>query len=802
MRTAAGNWAWTGLSRLLAATLAALCALGLTLAIAPPAHATIVYNNVGAFDEGTKYPLGVAVDQSNDHVYVANYYFGDPGIFEFDSSGSPVLPGPFAAGLTFAGVAVDPVNRNVYGYNAETQEIATFEPLGSELTPFTVSGGKYAFVQIATDSAGDVYYPSQAENTVQEFSPSGLLLNTFSGSSVGAFSAPQGVAVDSSGDVFVVDAGNGRVVEIAGSSGQTDPNGAQSVLDSGGSQDVAVDPVSGEVFVLDLGASGYHVLAYHTGETTPFADFGLGTIGSGQLPDHLAVDHKTGDVYVSDTGHERVWIFEPVLAPLASTEPATGVSGAEATLNGTVNPEGTQTSYHFEYGTSTGYGTSVPVPDAALGAGTQPIKVSRLLSGLEGSTTYHFRAVASTSGGVVIDGGDESFTTSAVVPLVVGESVSGVTRSDAELQALVNPERQETTYRFEYATNPQLTGATVLGNGAIPAEGQGVPVGPVDLGGGLQPGATYYYRVVAEDATGSVDGPLQSFTTIGKPLVNTGEAGSVARTSAMLSGTVNPVGAASSYRFVYIDQARYEAALAQGASDPYADGWSTLDVKLAASYQTEAAGPVSTSGLLAGTTYHYALVASNEVGESTGPDKTFTTSSGTPPMVTTAGASSVSLNTASVSGTVDTQGLDAVYGFEVGTEAGSYGPATGIGSVGAGLTETVTLSLQNLQPGVTYHYRIEASNVDGTAYGADESFTTPGFSALLTLPATAPLIAAPAIAFPIEGTTTTITKQLTNVQKLSKALKACKKDRSKSKRKSCEKTARKKYGTVAKSKKT
>jgi NHL repeat len=813
MRTATANRDWTALIRRLAAMLAMLCALGVTLASAPAAHAGLVYSNVGSFDQDMRIPFGVAVDQQNEHVYVADLL---EGVLQYEASGSP-LSEPFTTGFSRpAGVAVDPQNENVYIYEAERQEIYTFEPQGAgpptELGHFSVTGGQFTFVQIASDAAGDIYYPNQAENTVQEFSPSGALLNTFSGGSVGAFSAPQGVAVDSSGDVFVADGGNGRVVEIAGSSGQPDPTGAQSVLDSGGSQDVAVDPVSGDVFVLDLNSEGSctplspsepcdRVRAFHTGETTPFAEFGAGTIGTESFPDHLAVDHSTGNVYVSDNSNAKVWIFQPVIAPTVTTEAATGVNGTEATLHGVVNPEGTQTAYHFEYGTSTAYGKSVPVPEAALGDGTQAIPVSQPISGLEGSTTYHFRVVANAGGGIIIDGADETFTTEAASPAIVGESVSGVTRGDALLEALVNPENQETTYHFEYATNPQLTGTTVLGSTSIPPEGQTVPVGPVDIGGGLTPGVTYYYRVVAEDATPpATDGPVQSFTTIGKPLVTTGVAADFTRTSATVSGTVDPVGAESAYHYVYIDQAGYETALAEGASDPYSDGQSTVAVRVAAGYATEVAGPVVIGGLLPGGTYHYALVANNEVGETIGIDETFTAASPSPPLVSTGTASGVSINAASISATIETGGSPAIYGFEIGTEAGVYGPATGLGSVGAGLTETVTLSLQDLQPGTTYHYRIEASNVDGVAHGADGSFTTPGFPVLLTSLMAEPLIATPAVVFPTEAASGTppAPKTLTRAQKLTNALKACRRDKRKEKRASCERAARKTFGAKKK----
>ncbi len=67
-----------------------------------------------------------------------------------------------------------------------------------------------------------------------------------------------------------------------------------------------------------------------------------------------------------------------------------------------------------------------------------------------------------------------------------------------------------------------------------------------------------------------------------------------------------------------------------------------------------------------------------------------------------------------ISATIDPQGLATSYGFEIATST-NYGAPTGLGAIGVGASEVpVTLTLTSLQPGTTYHYRIEASNVYGT----------------------------------------------------------------------------------------
>jgi hypothetical protein len=98
--------------------------------------------------------------------------------------------------------------------------------------------------------------------------------------------------------------------------------------------------------------------------------------------------------------------------PSATTSPATAISLSGATLNGIVNPRGVTTTYHFQLGTSTAYGTTVPVPPGALGSGSSDHQLSQAVTGLAPNTTYHYRIVASAFG-FDLPGADVTFTTAA-----------------------------------------------------------------------------------------------------------------------------------------------------------------------------------------------------------------------------------------------------------------------------------------------------------------------------------------------------------------------------------------------------
>jgi hypothetical protein len=112
-------------------------------------------------------------------------------------------------------------------------------------------------------------------------------------------------------------------------------------------------------------------------------------------------------------GKDQTFTSVAVPPPGVSTGPATNVTATNATLTATVTPNSWPTTYHFEYGQTTSYGTSVPVPDASLKSETTAEEVSRTIVVAPG-TTYHFRLVARHTGeppGEPVDGEDRTFTT-------------------------------------------------------------------------------------------------------------------------------------------------------------------------------------------------------------------------------------------------------------------------------------------------------------------------------------------------------------------------------------------------------
>jgi plastocyanin len=197
------------------------------------------------------------------------------------------------------------------------------------------------------------------------------------------------------------------------------------------------------------------------------------------------------------------------VAPVVTTEPATGINETEATLNGKVNPSGQATTYFFKYGKTTAYGQET-TPGSA-GAGGAAVSEFATVSGLTAATTYHFQMVAESAGGT-ITGADRTFTTTGP-PTATTEPAAAVGSIEATLKGAVNPKGLATEYFFNYGTTIAYGQET-----AKKAAGSGTSgVSASQLVSGLSPETTYHFQLVAKNTAGEVKGADQTFTTAANP---------------------------------------------------------------------------------------------------------------------------------------------------------------------------------------------------------------------------------------------------------------------------------------------
>ena len=386
-------------------------------------------------------------------------------------------------------------------------------------------------------------------------------------------------------------------------------------------------------------------------------------------------------------------------APTAITGPVSATGPTTATLTGTVNPNGDATSWYFEYGKTTTYGTKTGTTNA--GAGTTSTSVSFALTGLTAGTTYHYRLVASNSGGA-IQGADGIFTTSAAPAAVTG-AASNVTSTSATLNGTVNPNGRSTTWYFEYGKDTKYGTKTPVQSPG--ADSSAVPVSASISG--LQTGSSYHYRLVAMSDAGTTQGDDQTLTLVAAPTVTTKPASSVTATAAKLNGSVNPNGVATTWYFEY------------GTTMSYGSKTAATD---AGSGTHEANVSAAVSGLAASTAYHFRLVASNASGTTFGADLTFGILG--PPVAQTGSAQQGTATGATLTGSVNPNGQSTTWYFEYGTST-AYGTKTPAKDAGAGTAAIgVSAVLTNLATGTTYHYRLVATSHAGTTLGADVTFST------------------------------------------------------------------------------
>ena len=291
--------------------------------------------------------------------------------------------------------------------------------------------------------------------------------------------------------------------------------------------------------------------------------------------------------------------------PVVITNPATLIANFSATLNGSVDAHGLTTTVYFQYGTTTSYGHTTL---NQIKTGNTYQSISANISGLTASTTYHFRIVATNSGGTRY-GSDRTFTTLSATgpPVVTTSPATLIANFSATLNGSVNPHGLTTTVYFQYGTTTSY-GLTTAIQSKTGNTYQNVAANI----SGLTASTTYHFRVVASNSAGTTYGADRTFTTLsatGPPVVITNPATNILTNLATLNGSVNPHGLTTTVYFQY------------GTTTSYGHT-SASQSKTGNAYQNVSA---NISGLTASTTYHFRIVGTNNSGTTYGSDKTFTT---------------------------------------------------------------------------------------------------------------------------------------------------------------------------------
>ncbi len=324
--------------------------------------------------------------------------------------------------------------------------------------------------------------------------------------------------------------------------------------------------------------------------------------------------------------------FTTLAPPTVTTWGAASIMGTSAVLTGVANPNGLSTTGWYRYSSTNpgicndSFGIRAPASGgSALGAGTTLQSFDQAITGLTTGTTYYLCAIASNAAGTSF-GSVLSFTTSAP-PTVTTNAATSITSGGATLNGAANPNHAPTFGYFRYSLTDPGTCSDTFGT-RVPSSsssdlflGSGTAlVAYSNLISGLTPGSTYYYCAIARNSLGTRFGEVLSFSTPANvPAVTTVAATSVTGTTAMLNGSANPGGAATTGWF------RYSTISPGTCNDTFGVRAPTSGGSALGAGTKPVAYSQAIAGLSSETTYYYCAIATNSAGTSFGSVLSFTT---------------------------------------------------------------------------------------------------------------------------------------------------------------------------------
>jgi hypothetical protein len=221
-----------------------------------------------------------------------------------------------------------------------------------------------------------------------------------------------------------------------------------------------------------------------------------------------------------EDAYENYKKYEVVVAgtPKATTTPTTPQHQTEATLTGSIEPEGNPTEYHFDYGSS----SVTEHSSAPIGLGAADFtnhSVSLPVSGLLPGTEYHFELILSYGASKTVFGGPRTFTTPpAAEPAASTLTPSALGETEATLNGKVDPEGgAEAECFFEWGAGS--SGAYEHTTKVVGLQSDGAEHQVSTTVTGLTPGSDYHFRLVARNKLGSVQGNDLTFMAASTPPV-------------------------------------------------------------------------------------------------------------------------------------------------------------------------------------------------------------------------------------------------------------------------------------------
>jgi sugar lactone lactonase YvrE len=379
-------------------------------------------------------PLGVAVDSSG-YVYVADN--GNHTVRKVSPAGEV---------STLAGLA------GVSGHTNATGSSARF----TNPNDVAVDASDYVYV-----TSGNAIRKITPAGEVTTFAGNPTQLGATNGTGTAAlFRSPAGLAVDTAGTLFVADVGNDMIRKITaagvvsthagGANLDYSLDGFATLASFDSPSDVAVD-AAGNLYVADRNASLIRKITPSRDVTTIGGSLEVDGFQDGRAknarfwePTGIAASADGQTLYVADNYNNRISRGTAMYPPELVLNAVSNLTASTVRFNATVDANGRATTALFEYGTTTAYGSSVPVtlsPDNSL----TPQIVSATATGLTMGLTYYVRLKASNGHGesttqyrTFIPAGPLSITFADpnTPPLVYGPDTTNLTLTGSSLASV------------------------------------------------------------------------------------------------------------------------------------------------------------------------------------------------------------------------------------------------------------------------------------------------------------------------------------------------------------------------------